>query len=64
MGGASGVLFFLSANLGLVRVLANEPNFEIPSVILVSSVGGIFFEEVFGNLQKLIPKSASEEAKK
>jgi len=55
MGGATGVLFFLGVNLGLVRALTQQaPSVEFLPVILVSAVGGIFFEEVFKLLQKLV----------
>jgi hypothetical protein len=54
MGGATGILFFLTVNLGLASALTSKSTFEIPSIILVSAVGGIFFEEVFGILQQRI----------
>lgn len=63
MGGASGVLFFLTVNLGLASALTSKSTFEIPSIILVSAVGGIFFEEVFGILQRRIQSSPKQETK-
>ena len=58
-GAASGVLFLLAINIGLVLPLTgssgdNKRNFTILTVIFISSVGGIFYEEVFSILKNLM----------
>ncbi len=61
VGGASGVLFFLALNFGLVRSLTDaSPNLRILPVFFVSAVGGIFFEEVFAVLNGLLNTLSSQ----
>jgi len=60
MGGASGILFFLAVNLGLVQHLTEaSPSFRILPVFFVAAVGGIFFEEVFAVLNGLLSTLSS-----
>ena len=59
-GAASGVLFLLAINIGLVLPLtggssdSSQRSFTILTVIFISSVGGIFYGEVFSILKNLM----------
>jgi hypothetical protein len=58
MGIAGGVLFFLLVNSGLVGFFTQQAlTFELLPVLLVSSTGGVFFEDVFLRLGDMIHKS-------
>lgn len=55
IGGASGTLFVLAADFGVVRALTDStPKFEFLPTALLAAIGGIFFEEVYGVLNNLV----------
>jgi len=62
LGGASGVLFYLAVSFGFVGPLTGgNVTFTILPVFFVSSVGGIFFEEVWSVLNGLLSPITSKD---
>jgi H+/Cl- antiporter ClcA len=65
VGLAGGVLLFLLVNLGIVGLFGNSgPKNEFLHVALTSCVGGLFFEDVFAQLQRIFPSDKENASQK